>query len=103
MIRDTSIHSQEGKNKPLFIAHVHNMSNSLKQSMKQPLKSVAKERDLTFVEAIDYSMDLTSTSKGPLFESRIIHIPSEQAPTHFQLHGHVHDKRPSVSLFRSAK
>lgn len=24
----------------------------------------------------------------------LIHIPSEQAPTHFQLHGHVHDKRP---------
>ena len=25
----------------------------------------------------------------------LIHIPSEQAPTHFQLHGHVHEKRPS--------
>ncbi len=24
----------------------------------------------------------------------LIHIPSEQPPTHFQLHGHVHDKKP---------
>lgn len=24
----------------------------------------------------------------------LIHIPSEPPPTHFQLHGHVHDKRP---------
>jgi len=24
----------------------------------------------------------------------LIHIPSEQPPGHFQLHGHVHDKRP---------
>lgn len=24
----------------------------------------------------------------------LIHIPSDQPPNHFQLHGHVHDKRP---------
>lgn len=24
----------------------------------------------------------------------LIHIPSVQPPSHFQLHGHVHDKRP---------
>lgn len=25
----------------------------------------------------------------------LIHIPSETAPSHFQLHGHVHEKRPN--------
>jgi len=25
----------------------------------------------------------------------LIHIPSNEAPSHFQLHGHVHEKRPS--------
>lgn len=25
----------------------------------------------------------------------LIHIPSSEKPTHFQLHGHVHEKRPS--------
>lgn len=25
----------------------------------------------------------------------LIHIPSNEKPTHFQLHGHVHEKRPS--------
>lgn len=24
----------------------------------------------------------------------LIHIPSETPPSHFQLHGHVHDKKP---------
>lgn len=24
----------------------------------------------------------------------LIHIPSKQPPTHFQLHGHIHDKKP---------
>ena len=24
----------------------------------------------------------------------LIHIPTDQPPLHFQLHGHVHDKRP---------
>jgi calcineurin-like phosphoesterase family protein len=25
----------------------------------------------------------------------LIHIPSNEKPAHFQLHGHVHEKRPS--------
>ncbi|OJV08082.1 MAG: hypothetical protein BGO14_01270 [Chlamydiales bacterium 38-26] len=25
----------------------------------------------------------------------LIHIPSNEKPVHFQLHGHVHEKRPS--------
>jgi calcineurin-like phosphoesterase family protein len=30
----------------------------------------------------------------------LIHIPSEQAPSHFQLHGHVHEKRPNKPVER---
>lgn len=30
----------------------------------------------------------------------LIHIPSEQAPLHFQLHGHVHEKRPNKLVNR---
>ena len=28
----------------------------------------------------------------------LIHIPSYPAPSHFQLHGHVHEKRPSMII-----
>ncbi|MBI5346886.1 MAG: hypothetical protein HZB76_07085 [Chlamydiae bacterium] len=30
----------------------------------------------------------------------LIHVPSEPAPPHFQLHGHVHDKRPNKLMGR---
>lgn len=30
----------------------------------------------------------------------LVHIPSEQAPPHFQLHGHVHEKRPNQLVDR---
>lgn len=29
----------------------------------------------------------------------LIHIPTNPAPSHFQLHGHVHEKRPSKLIF----
>ncbi len=29
----------------------------------------------------------------------LVHIPSENPPSHFQLHGHVHDKRPSKIIY----
>jgi len=30
----------------------------------------------------------------------LIHIPSQSAPTHFQFHGHVHEKRPNKIVDR---
>ena len=30
----------------------------------------------------------------------LVHIPSHPAPTHFQLHGHVHEKRPNKLVDR---
>jgi calcineurin-like phosphoesterase family protein len=30
----------------------------------------------------------------------LIHIPSQPAPSHFQLHGHVHEKRPNKLVDR---
>ncbi len=33
-------------------------------------------------------------------EVELIHIPSHPAPPHFQLHGHVHEKRPSKLVDR---
>src|SRR3989339_406012 len=30
----------------------------------------------------------------------LIHIPSESTPSHFQLHGHVHEKRPNKIINR---
>ncbi len=30
----------------------------------------------------------------------LIHIPSESAPPHFQIHGHVHEKRPNKVINR---
>lgn len=30
----------------------------------------------------------------------LVHIPSQPAPSHFQLHGHVHEKRPSKLVDR---
>ena len=30
----------------------------------------------------------------------LVHIPSQPAPPHFQLHGHVHEKRPNKLVDR---
>jgi calcineurin-like phosphoesterase family protein len=30
----------------------------------------------------------------------LVHIPSQPAPSHFQLHGHVHEKRPNKLIDR---
>lgn len=30
----------------------------------------------------------------------LIHIPSQSTPSHFQLHGHVHEKRPNKLVDR---
>jgi calcineurin-like phosphoesterase family protein len=29
----------------------------------------------------------------------LVHIPSNPTPSHFQLHGHVHEKRPGKIIF----
>ena len=30
----------------------------------------------------------------------LVHIPTNPAPTHFQIHGHVHEKRPNKVIDR---
>jgi calcineurin-like phosphoesterase family protein len=30
----------------------------------------------------------------------LVHIPSQPVPSHFQLHGHVHEKRPNMLVDR---
>ena len=45
---------------------------------------------------IGFSLALVSAFiKIGRHQVELVHIPSQPAPSHFQLHGHVHEKRPN--------
>lgn len=42
----------------------------------------------------------SATIKVGRHDVELIHIPSQKSPAHFQLHGHVHEKRPNKLVDR---
>lgn len=55
----------------------------------------------TKMQTIGFSLVLESAFiKIGRHQVELVHIPSQPAPPHFQLHGHVHEKRPNKIVDR---
>lgn len=55
----------------------------------------------TKMQTIGFSLVLESAFiKIGRHQVELVHIPSQPAPPHFQLHGHVHEKRPNKLVDR---
>ena len=53
------------------------------------------------MHAIGFALVLESAFlKIGRHQVELVHIPSQPAPSHFQLHGHVHEKRPNKLVDR---
>jgi calcineurin-like phosphoesterase family protein len=53
------------------------------------------DRNASYMMRVGFNLVLESAFlKIGRHNVELIHIPSEVAPSHFQLHGHVHEKRP---------
>lgn len=76
------------------IDHLHAICKQLKGSKVCILGN--HDKNASWMTRIGFDVVLESAFlKIGQHTVELIHIPSRQTPAHFQLHGHVHDKRPS--------
>lgn len=75
------------------VNHLHSICSQLK-GHKICIRG-NHDRNASWMNRIGFSVVLESAfMKIGRHLVELIHIPTDQPPIHFQLHGHVHDKRP---------
>jgi len=76
------------------VDHLHSICSQLK-GHKICIRG-NHDRNASYMMRVGFSTVLESAFlKIGQHTVELIHIPSNEAPLHFQLHGHVHEKRPS--------
>src|ERR1700722_11047026 len=76
------------------VNHLHSICSQLKGN-KICIRG-NHDRNASWMMRVGFSTVLESAFlKIGQHTVELIHIPSNEAPSHFQLHGHVHEKRPN--------
>lgn len=80
------------------VDHLHSICSQLK-GHKICIRG-NHDRNASWMTRVGFSVVLESAFlKIGRHLVELIHIPTDQPPIHFQLHGHVHDKRPKKIVF----
>lgn len=76
------------------VDHLHSICSQL-NGLKICIRG-NHDRNASWMHRVGFAVVLESAFlKIGRHNAELIHIPSENPPNHFQLHGHVHDKKPN--------